>query len=45
MLVYIRFQADFNPYSAGIDFSHQNLTTNVDPRTVGLEKFIMAGDP
>ena len=24
----------FNPYSVGIDFSRQNLTTKVDPRTV-----------
>ena len=38
-----------NPYSAGIDFSHQNLrqilTTKVDPRTVRVEIFLMAIDP
>ena len=34
-----------NPYSAGIDFSRQNLTTKVDPRTVRIKIFIMAVDP
>ena len=27
----------YNPDSAGIDFSRQNLTTKVDPRTVGVK--------
>ena len=35
----------FNPYSAGIDFSRQILTTEVDPRTVKLKTFIMSVDP
>ena len=34
-----------NPYSAGIDFSHQNLTSKVDPRTVRVKIFLMAVDP
>ena len=34
-----------NPYSAGIDFSHQNLTSKVHPRTVRVDIFIMAVDP
>ena len=34
-----------NPYSAGIDFSRQILTTKVDPRTVRVKIFIMAVDP
>ena len=28
-----------NPYSAGVDFSGQNLTTKVDPRTVREKYF------
>ena len=35
----------FSPYSAGIDFRRQTLTTNVDPRTVRINIFIMAGNP
>ena len=35
----------FNPDSAGIDFSRQILTSNVDPRTVRVKIFIMAIDP
>ena len=39
----------FNPYSAGIDFSHHNLTSVdvrlVDPRTVRVKLVIMAVDP
>ena len=34
-----------NPYSAGIDFSRQILTTKVDPRTVRVNIFIMVVDP
>ena len=42
----------FNPYSAGIDFSHQNLTSadvrswrlKVYPRTVRMKIFLMAVD-
>ena len=34
-----------NPYSAGIDFSRQNLTSIVDPRTVRINIFLMAVDP
>ena len=43
----------FNPHSAGIDFSRQNLTSAdvrfwrlyVNPRTVRVNIFIMAVDP
>ena len=31
----------WNPNSEGIDFSCQNLTSNVDPPTVGVNIFIM----
>ena len=34
-----------NPYSAGIDFSRQILTTKVYPCTVRVKLFIMAVDP
>ena len=37
-----------NPYSAGIDFSRQNLTSSsskVDPGTVSVKIFILAVDP
>ena len=34
-----------NPYSAGTDSSHQNLTTKVGPRAVRVNIFIMAVDP
>ena len=34
-----------NPYSAWIDFSRQNLTTEVDPRTVSERIFLKAVDP
>ena len=30
------------PYSAGIDFSRQNLKSKVDPRTVKIETFVIA---
>ena len=33
-----------NPSSVGIDFSRQNLTSKVDPRTVRLKIFIMTVD-
>ena len=33
-----------NPYSAGIDFIRQNLTS-VDPRTVSSKIFLMITDP
>ena len=33
-----------NPLSAGTDFSRQNLTSKVDPRTVKIKIFIMAID-
>ena len=36
---------DFSPYSADIDFSRQNLTTKVDPRTARVEILLMAVDP
>ena len=35
----------FNPYSAGIDFSRQNLTSKVNPRTARVEIFLMVVDP
>ena len=31
-----------NPYSAGIDLSHQIQTTKVNPHTVRVQIFIMA---
>ena len=34
-----------NPYSAGIDFSRQNLTSKVDPRTERIKIFLMTVDP
>ena len=46
-MVYIKIYFSIvrvNPYSAGIDFSRQNLTTKVDPRTVRV-MVIMAIDP
>ena len=30
---------------AGIDFRRQNLTSKVDPLSVGIEVFVMAVDP
>ena len=33
-----------NPFSAGIDFSRQILTTKVYPRTVGVKIFLMVVD-
>ena len=36
---------EFNPHSAGIDFSRQNLTSKVDPRTVREKIYLMAVDP
>ena len=33
------------PYSAGIDFRRQNLTSIVDPRTVKIKLFPMDVDP
>ena len=36
---------NLNPYSAGIDFSRQILTSKVDPRTVRVQIFILAVDP
>ena len=38
-------QLHFNPYSAGIEFCRQILTTKVDPRTVRVEIFLIAVDP
>ena len=35
----------FNSYSAGIDFSRQNLTSTVDTRAVRVKIFIMGVDP
>ena len=35
----------FNPYSAGIDFSRQILTSKVDPRTVRVKVPLLAVDP
>ena len=35
----------FNPYSVGIDFSRQNLTSVVNPCTVRVNIFLMAVDP
>ena len=35
----------FIPYSAGINFSRQILTTKVEPRTVRVDIFLMAVDP
>ena len=43
-LIFIYRLHCFNPYSAGIDFSRQNLT-KVDPRTVRVKIFLMAVDP
>ena len=37
-----------NPYSAGIDFSRQNLPSvdvRFDPRTVGVKILLMVVDP
>ena len=34
-----------NPYSAGIDFRRQILTSKIDPHTVKVKIFIMAVDP
>ena len=31
-----------NPYSAGIDFSRQNLKSKVDPLTVRINIFMLA---
>ena len=33
------------PFSAGIDFSRQNLTSKFGPHTVRVEIFLMAVDP
>ena len=33
------------PYSAGINFSRQILTSKIDPRTVRVNIFLMAVDP
>ena len=51
-MVYTKIFQRFNSYSAGIDFcrqkidfSCQNLTTKVDPRTVRVNIFIMPADP
>ena len=33
-----------NPYSPVLDFSHQNLTSKVDPRTVRVKIFLIAVD-
>ena len=35
----------FNPYSAGIDFRRQIVTSKVDPRTVRIKIFLIAVDP
>ena len=35
----------FNPFSAGIDFRRQHMTSKVDPRTVRNKIFIMIADP
>ena len=45
--VHITRSVTINPYSAGIDFSRQNLTSTskVDPRTVRLIIFLMVVDP
>ena len=45
ILCIISFPNHFNSYSAGTDFSCQNLTSNVDPRTVRENVLIMAVDP
>ena len=34
-----------NPYSPGIDFIRQILTTKVNSLAVGVEIFLMAADP
>ena len=45
-MVYLGENARFNPYSAGIDYRRQILTTKVDLRTVKVKKiFVMAVDP
>ena len=36
---------NINPYSAGIDFRHQNLTSVNDPRSVRIKIFLMAVEP
>ena len=33
-----------NPYSVGIDFRRQILTSKVNPRTVRVKIFLMAAD-
>ena len=39
------FAKKVNPYSTGIDFRRQNLTSKVDPRTERVKIFLMAVDP
>ena len=34
-----------NPYSAGIDFRREILTSSIDPRTVRVKILILAVDP
>ena len=43
--VLVHTASTVNPYSAGIDFSRQNLTTKVDPRAVRVKILLMAVDP
>ena len=44
LLVVLNTSSDIDPNSAGIDFS-QILTTEVDPRTVRRQIFVMAVEP
>ena len=44
MTVIVVSDGKVNPYSAGIDFSRQNLS-KIDPHTVRVNIFIMVADP
>ena len=35
---------NINPYIAGIDFSRQNLTFKVDPRTLTINNYVKLND-
>ena len=42
--MFFNFKLTLDPYSAQIDFSLQNLTSEADPRTVRVKIFLMDVD-
>ena len=44
-ILFLFFHVALNPYRAGIDLKCQNLTSDVYPRTVRINIFIIAVDP